>query len=65
MARGADATARSRQQRLSGRRAVASENGAEAPRAVVTDEPESSGNGAEPATDDYVPMSEWLDDLDA
>ena len=26
---------------------------------------ETSGNGAEPATDDYVPMSEWLDDLDA
>jgi ribonuclease G len=45
---------------------VASENGAEAPaEPVVTDEPEASGNGAEPATDDYVPMSEWLDDLDA
>ncbi|MBA3476095.1 MAG: hypothetical protein H0T10_05000, partial [Actinobacteria bacterium] len=25
----------------------------------------ASGNGADPATDDYVPMSEWLDDLDA
>ena len=45
---------------------VASENGAEAPaEPVVTDEPEASGNGAEPATDEYVPMSEWLDDLDA
>jgi hypothetical protein len=45
---------------------VASENGAEAPaEPVVTEEPEASGNGAEPATDEYVPMSEWLDDLDA
>jgi len=25
----------------------------------------ASGNGADPATDEYVPMSEWLDDLDA
>ena len=49
-----------------GAAAVASENGADAPaEPVVTDEPEASGNGAEPATDDYVPMSEWLDDLDA
>jgi ribonuclease G len=46
--------------------AVASENGAEAPAdPIVTEEPEASGNGAEPAADDYVPMSEWLDDLDA
>jgi ribonuclease G len=44
---------------------VASENGADAPEPVVADQPEASGNGAEPATDDYVPMSEWLDDLDA
>jgi ribonuclease G len=45
---------------------VESENGAEAPaEPVVSEEPEASGNGAEPATDDYVPMSEWLDDLDA
>jgi hypothetical protein len=33
--------------------------------AVEERQPEPSGNGAEPATDDYVPMSEWLDDLDA
>ena len=26
---------------------------------------EASTNGGEPASDDYVPMSEWLDDLDA
>jgi ribonuclease G len=46
--------------------AVASENGAEAPAdPIVTEEPEASGNGTEPASDDYVPMSEWLDDLDA
>ena len=45
---------------------VASENGAEgAAEEPVIDEPEASGNGAEPATDEYVPMSEWLDDLDA
>ena len=33
--------------------------------AVATEEPraEESGNGAEPATDDYVPMSEWLDEI--
>ena len=46
--------------------AVASENGAEPPdEPVGTAEPEAAGNGFEPATDDYVPMSEWLDDLDA
>jgi ribonuclease G len=28
-------------------------------------EVEASTNGGEPASDDYVPMSEWLDDLDA
>jgi ribonuclease G len=45
---------------------VASENGAEgAAEEPVIEEPEASGNGAEPATDEYVPMSEWLDDLDA
>lgn len=49
-----------------GAAAVASENGAEAPdEPIVPAEPEASGNGSEPATDDYVPMSEWLDDLDA
>ena len=45
---------------------VASENGAEgAAEEPVIDEPAATGNGAEPATDEYVPMSEWLDDLDA
>ncbi len=46
---------------------VGSENGTEPEAAVAVEEPpaEESGNGAEPATDDYVPMSEWLDDLDA
>ena len=44
---------------------VLSENGAEAPSEPVPDEREASGNGAEPAADEYVPMSEWLDDLDA
>jgi len=59
---------------------AASDNGAEAEAAPAAEEPElepetvvaveerqpePSGNGAEPATDDYVPMSEWLDDLDA
>jgi ribonuclease G len=35
--------------------------------AVATAEPaaEPVTNGGEPAPDDYVPMSEWLDDLDA
>ena len=44
--------------------AAASENGAE-PAAASKASADGSGNGAEPATDDYVPMSEWLDDLDA
>jgi ribonuclease G len=44
---------------------VASENGAEAVPEPVSEEREASGNGAEPAADEYVPMSEWLDDLDA
>jgi len=26
---------------------------------------EAATNGGEPASDEYVPMSEWLDDLDA
>ncbi len=48
--------------------ATAAENGAEAP--VATEEAPAaapapvSGNGAEATADDYVPMSEWLDDLD-
>ena len=42
------------------------ENGAEASiEPAIADEPDPSGNGAEPAADEYVPMSEWLDDLDA
>ncbi len=46
--------------------AIATDNGAEpAVEPAGADEHEASGNGAEPATDDYVPMSEWLDDLDA
>ena len=44
---------------------VASENGAEVAAEPVTGAPEASGNGAEPTSDEYVPMSEWLDDLDA
>ena len=45
--------------------ATAAENGGEP--AVETPEPqvEASTNGGDPAADDYVPMSEWLDDLDA
>ena len=35
------------------------DNGAEPAAGVVSD------NGAEAASDEYVPMSEWLDDLDA
>ena len=40
---------------------------AETETAVATAEPaaEPVTNGGEPASDDYVPMSEWLDDLDA
>ncbi|HUH15428.1 MAG TPA: ribonuclease E/G, partial [Gaiellaceae bacterium] len=54
---------------------VTSENGAEAETAAEEPRAEPSGNGVEPASgvtasddtasDDYVPMSEWLDDLDA
>jgi ribonuclease G len=45
--------------------ATAAENGGEP--AVERPEPqvEASTNGGDPAADDYVPMSEWLDDLDA
>ena len=45
--------------------ATAAENGGEP--AAETPEPqvEASTNGGDPAADDYVPMSEWLDDLDA
>ena len=49
---------------------VESENGAEPAVEEAAPEPAAaSGNGAEPAvestTDEYVPMSEWLEDLDA
>ena len=44
--------------------AAGSENGAE-PVEPAKASAEASGNGAEPAADEYVPMSEWLDDLDA
>jgi DNA polymerase-3 subunit delta' len=43
--------------------AAAAENGAEP--AASAAEPQTSSNGGEPASDEYVPMSEWLDDLDA
>jgi ribonuclease G len=43
--------------------AAAAENGAEP--AASAAEAETSANGGEPPSDDYVPMSEWLDDLDA
>jgi ribonuclease G len=38
---------------------------AEATERAPAPEAESTTNGGEPASDDYVPMSEWLDDLDA
>ncbi|MBA2463335.1 MAG: ribonuclease E/G, partial [Actinobacteria bacterium] len=44
---------------------VDSENGAERAVEEAAPTPAASGNGAEPAADEYVPMSEWLDDLDA
>jgi ribonuclease E len=43
--------------------AAGGENGAEPAAPEASGEP--SGNGAEPKPDEYVPMSEWLDDLDA
>jgi ribonuclease G len=44
--------------------AAETDNGAEPQADAVEAQPEPSGNGAEPASDEYVPMSEWLDDLD-
>ncbi len=44
--------------------AAGSENGTE-PAEPAKASAEASGNGAEPPADEYVPMSEWLDDLDA
>jgi ribonuclease G len=45
--------------------APAADNGAESAAEAQERHTETSANGGEPATDDYVPMSEWLDDLDA
>jgi ribonuclease G len=45
--------------------AATADNGAEPAAEAAERQPEASTNGGEPATDDYVPMSEWLDDLDA
>ena len=45
--------------------ATAAENGAEPAAATPEPQAEASTNGGDPAADDYVPMSEWLDDLDA
>jgi predicted RNA-binding protein with TRAM domain len=45
--------------------AAAAENGAEPAAEAPEPQAEASTNGGEPAGDDYVPMSEWLDDLDA
>ena len=44
---------------------AAGDNGAEPAAEAPAAEAEASTNGGEPAGDDYVPMSEWLDDLDA
>ena len=44
---------------------AATDNGAEPAAEARASQPEASANGGEPAADDYVPMSEWLDDLDA
>jgi ribonuclease G len=45
--------------------APAADNGAESAAEAQERHTETSANGGEPPTDDYVPMSEWLDDLDA
>ncbi len=45
--------------------AAAAENGAEPAAEAQEQQVEASTNGGDPAADDYVPMSEWLDDLDA
>ena len=46
--------------------AAVAENGAEPAAEAAEPEPqaEAATNGGEPASDEYVPMSEWLDDLD-
>jgi len=46
--------------------AAVADNGAEPASEAPQPEPqaEAAANGGEPASDDYVPMSEWLDDLD-
>jgi hypothetical protein len=49
--------------------AAASDDGAQPEAEAVAEEPQvraqTATNGGEPASDEYVPMSEWLDDLDA
>ncbi len=45
--------------------ATAAENGAAPAAQTPEQQAEASTNGGDPAADDYVPMSEWLDDLDA
>ena len=45
--------------------AAAGDNGAEPAAEAPAAAAETSTNGGEPAGDEYVPMSEWLDDLDA
>ena len=44
---------------------AAPDNGAEPTTEAAEPQAEASTNGGEPVTDEYVPMSEWLDDLDA
>ncbi len=46
--------------------AAVADNGAEPAAEAAEPEPqaEAATNGGEPASDEYVPMSEWLDDLD-
>ena len=46
--------------------AAVADNGAEPAAEAAEPEPQAevATNGGEPASDEYVPMSEWLDDLD-
>ena len=44
---------------------AAPDNGAEPTTGAAEPQAEASTNGGEPVADEYVPMSEWLDDLDA
>jgi ribonuclease G len=43
---------------------AAADNGVEPAAEAQQPQSDASTNGGEPASDDYVPMSEWLDDLD-